>query len=108
MPRLSRVKIPMPKTGTAAVDIALRDIANSAADSSDALGQVFLSDLALTSGVTSKIPHKLGRKLKGWVVTRIDTTGVTIKDLQSTNPTPNKTLWLEPAGGSPTISLMVF
>lgn len=108
MPRYPKVKIPTVKTGNDSVDSVLRDFANSVPDVDEVLGHVFLDDIQLTSGVTSQIPHKLGRKLKGWVVIRINTTGVTIKDLQLTNPHPEKTLWLQPAGGSPKVSLMVF
>lgn len=106
--RLPKVKAAGLRSGNTEVDAVLRDLVNSAADVDEVLGQVFLENVTLSDGVTAKIPHKLGRKLKGWTVVRCNTAGVTFHDLQDSNPKQDETLWLQPTGGSPRITLMVF
>lgn len=67
---------------------------------------VLLQDIELVTGDNS-INHKLGRKLQGWIVTRMIDGFVQLYDKQNDNNMPDKTLVLN-ASGSGTIDLIVF
>lgn len=57
------------------------------------LGQgILLKSVSLASG-SNVINHKLGRKLQGWMLTRVRA-GATISDTQDANTTPALTLLL--------------
>lgn len=64
-----------------------------------------ITDVALLTG-TNIINHKLGQKLKGYVVVLKSAASI-IYDSQQTNPSPDKTLILN-ASADATISLLVF
>jgi hypothetical protein len=56
---------------------------------------------------SNTINHKLGRKLQGWIVTRMPGAFIQIYDLQNNNKMPELTLVLN-ASASGTIDLFVF
>jgi hypothetical protein len=66
---------------------------------------VLLQSIILLSGGNT-INHKLGRRLKGWIVTRIRASA-TIYDTQDTNLFPDLTLKLT-ASANVTVDLYVF
>ena len=70
-----------------------------------------LEDIVLEEGVVATIPHKLGRKLLGWILVRKDA-NEDVWDSQASNPTPTRTLVLNNTltapGATMTISLWVF
>lgn len=67
---------------------------------------ILLKNIPIKSGV-NVVNHKLGRKLTGWVVTRMRASSVNIYDTQDTNQTPDLTLNLN-ASGVTNIDLWVF
>lgn len=66
---------------------------------------VLLERVMLASG-SNQVPHRLGRRLIGWFVTRLRSS-VTIYDTQDTNTLPNQFLTLV-ASGTATVDLFVF
>lgn len=64
-----------------------------------------LKNIALTSGA-NVVSHKLGRKLQGWIITRIRA-AQTVYDTQDSNQIPELTLNLV-ASGDVTVDLLVF
>jgi hypothetical protein len=73
-------------------------------------GSRLLEDVELTSGVTTRIPHGLGRRLRGWLVVRIDGGAALgfVYDEQSSHTDTDRFLYLRAEGYSPTVSLLVF
>ena len=75
-------------------------------------GLRLIENVQLTAGTTKVIPHGLGRKLRGWIVVRINlgANNGYLYDLQnsSTSHAPEKYLYLRAEGYSPKISLLVF
>lgn len=67
---------------------------------------IILTEIDLVSG-DNIINHKLGRKLQGWWVVRMQDAFVQLYDKQSTNLMQDKTLILNSSGSS-TINLVVF
>jgi len=67
---------------------------------------IILKDVSLVSG-DNVINHRLGRKLQGWVVTRMKDSFVQLYDKQSTNNMSDLTLVLN-SSGSGLIDLEVF
>lgn len=76
-----------------------------AALSSELLDSIILSNVVLVSG-DNTISHRLGRVLKGWIVTRISA-AVSLYDRQTTNTIPDRTLVINASGGA-TVDLLVF
>ena len=72
----------------------------------DDLDMVRLPSVAIASGV-NKIPHKLGRKLTGWIVIRWRNANPTLNDSQDTNASPHLTLVLNSVGTG-VLDLLVF
>jgi len=70
------------------------------------LGGNLLTGIVLVSGQDNIVNHKLGRKLQGWVVTRI-VTDATVWDSQSLNPNYLQTLILN-CSANTTLDLWVF
>lgn len=66
---------------------------------------LMLENVILASGA-NVINHKLGRKLKGWLITRIRASA-TIYDTQDTNQRPNLTLNLT-SSANVTVDIFVF
>lgn len=66
---------------------------------------IILSNVVLTTG-SNTVNHKLGRKLQGWVITRIRS-NATVYDTQDLNNTPQLNLLLT-ASGNVTVDLLVF
>lgn len=66
---------------------------------------ILLEGIVLSSGA-NVVNHKLGRKLKGWVVTRLRASA-TIYDTQDTNQRPELTLNLT-ASAAVTVDIFVF
>lgn len=64
-----------------------------------------LSGIVLSNG-TTVIPHKLGRKLIGWMIVGING-AATIFDNQANNQTPNLTLSLT-SDADVTVNILVF
>lgn len=64
-----------------------------------------LEGIDISSG-SNVVNHKLGRKLRGWIIVRIDGVAV-IYDTQATNQTPELTLTLT-SDAAVTVSLWVF
>lgn len=95
-------------TGDTAVDKALDAIRDVVALRSDLFEGRLIEDVQLTSGITSRVPHKLGRKLKGYVIVRCNTASVTFSDSQNSATEPDKYLHIRPTGGSPLVSILVF
>lgn len=54
-------------------------------------GQI-LPSVSLVAG-TNVINHRLGRKLTGWIITRLRA-AATVSDTQDSNPNPQQTLYL--------------
>ncbi len=74
----------------------------------------FIEDVVVTGGTPLVIDHKLGRKLRGWILCRKNE-NLDVWDSQTENPTPQATLILNTLdSGNPllpnivTISLWVF
>lgn len=67
-----------------------------------------LDGIVLQDGVTKRIVHGLGRKLRGWLVVRINSSGGTLLDEQATHSDGKTYLYLKAVGYSPTVSLVVF
>lgn len=67
---------------------------------------LFLKNVSLVSGVNN-INHKLGRKLQGWVVTRMQDVHVNLYDLQNSNQMTDKILILNSSGAG-VVDLLVF
>lgn len=65
-----------------------------------------IKDIVLASG-TNTINHKLGRKLQGWIVTRMSGSFVQLYDLQNTNQMSDLTLILNSSAAG-NIDLFVF
>lgn len=93
-------------SGNEEVDKALDEIRDAVQESQ--FPYRIIEDVTLTDGVTSVIPHKLGRKLQGWIICRCNATGVTFRDYQLTSSRPEQFLYLRPVGGSPKVSILVF
>lgn len=70
------------------------------------LDGILLEDISLLSANPNVINHKLGRKLRGYIIVRQDT-NTNIWDSQTSNTTPSLTLVLN-CGSNVTISLWVF
>lgn len=66
---------------------------------------VLLSNVSLGSG-SNTINHRLGRKLSGWIITRIRAASV-IYDTQDLNSQPSKTLILN-SSAPVVVDLLVF
>ena len=67
-----------------------------------------LEGIDLTNGDNS-ISHKLGRRLKGWIITRHRETPSNIIDRQKTNTTTDRTLLLNSSlAGTVTVDIWVF
>lgn len=66
---------------------------------------VHLKNVSLAAG-SNTVNHRLGRKLVGWISTRLRA-NVTVYDTQDSNPNPQLTLTLE-ASGPVVIDLVVF
>lgn len=66
---------------------------------------ILLKNVELISGATV-VNHKLGRKLQGWLVTRLRN-NVVVFDSQDANPNPALTLVLNSTGAT-TVDLYVF
>lgn len=66
---------------------------------------VLLESIVLASG-TNQVPHKLGRKLIGWFMTRVRA-NATFYDAQDTNKLPDQYLTLI-ASGAATVDIFVF
>ncbi len=66
---------------------------------------ILIQNISLVSGV-NVINHRLGRKLVGWIPTRVRAQE-TLSDQQDTNPTPELTLLIE-SSGTIVIDLIVF
>lgn len=73
-------------------------------------GARILEDVELTSGTTARIPHGLGRRLRGWIVVRTNegATLGSLHDEQADHTDTAKFLYLRAEGYSPTVSLLVF
>ena len=69
------------------------------------LDGVLLEGIELSSGDNS-VSHKLGRKLRGWIITR-KRASATVYDKQDSNTNPNKTLTLN-ASAAVSVDLWVF
>ena len=67
---------------------------------------LIINDISLSTG-SNVINHRLGRKLQGWMVTRMKNSFVQIYDQQSTNTMTDKTLVLNSSGAG-LIDLLVF
>ena len=67
-----------------------------------------LERIDLVNGDNS-ISHKLGRELKGWIITRHRETASSIIDRQKTNPATDRTLLLNSSVGTTvTVDIWVF
>lgn len=66
---------------------------------------ILLQNISLLTG-SNTVNHKLGRKLQGWVITRIRS-NASVYDTQDLNQTPQLTLSLV-ASGNVTVDLLVF
>ena len=70
------------------------------------LDGVLLRDVVLSTGSVTKVDHKLGRKLIGWMITRQRASSI-IWDTQDTNNNKNTTLDLN-CSADVTIDIWVF
>ena len=67
-----------------------------------------LEGVELPNGITD-VDHKLGRELKGWIITRHRETPSNIVDRQKTNPATDRTLLLNSSVGTTvTVDIWVF
>jgi hypothetical protein len=94
----------------AAVDKAIASVHAAIPTLSVFDGARLLADVPLVSGVTKRIPHGLGRKLRGYLVVRTSTGAALgyLCDEQSTHTDTATYLYLRAEGYSPTVSLIVF
>lgn len=67
---------------------------------------ILLQNIDLING-TNIIDHKLGRKLIGWFLVRINNSIISLYDTQDTNPNPEQTLNLV-INGNAQVSIYVF
>jgi hypothetical protein len=70
------------------------------------LDGILIEDVELDSAGDNLIEHKLGRKLRGWIVVR-QNINTNVWDSQDSNLLPDKTLILN-CGSDVTVSLWVF
>lgn len=70
------------------------------------LDAVWLQAVALDSARANQVPHGLGRKVRGYVVTR-RSANLNVWDEQDENPNPDKTLRLQ-TSASGSVDLWVF
>lgn len=73
--------------------------------SSEILDGILLTNISLTTGL-NEVSHKLGRKIRGWIVVR-KRANVDIWDEQDSNKKPGLTLRLQ-ASGAVVADLWVF
>ena len=73
-------------------------------------GARFIEDVTCRAGVTTRIAHGLGRRLRGYVIIRKDSSDAAghEHDEQSRHSDTDQFLYLRFEGYSPTISLLVF
>jgi hypothetical protein len=97
-------------SGDAATDKALDEIRGAIPDLEALDGLRLLENVQLTSGVTARVPHGLGRKPRGWLVVRTDSGAALgyIYDEQRTQAKTDVYLYLRAEGYSPLVSLLVF
>lgn len=69
------------------------------------LDGITIENISLSSSGANTINHKLGRKIKGWIITKIQANANVWES--STQPLPSSTLVLETSANC-TISLYVF
>ncbi len=105
-------RIPLEDHGTERQMEPLRQLVNQLNEVAIIRGRL-LDSVRVTEDRRNVIQHKLGRRLVGWIVVRVDIagTGLAFSDEQAINPRPQDTLWLTPAtgnAGTGTISLWVF
>ena len=97
-------------SGSVEVDRALIALQATFPDLSVFEGVRQLDGIALEDGVTRRIAHGLGRKLRGWLVVRISSGDPlsALYDEQSMHNDTDKYLYLRADGFAPTLSLLVF
>lgn len=89
------------------VDDALTPLINNPLLNGILLEGVELIGAGAGSTIDNVIEHKLGRKLRGWIITRLVGNQARIHDRQDFNPIPDKTLVLW-AQANVTVSIYVF
>lgn len=97
-------------SGDSAVDKAIQVVHGGLSDLSVFDGARLLPDIQLTAGTTTRVPHGLRRKLRGWLIVR-NNSGSTlgyVHDEQSSNSDTQKYLYLRCEGYSPVVSVLVF
>lgn len=105
-------RIPRPPTH---VDPALRAHLQHQADAVNGLINLFngarlIEDVTCTAGESTKIAHGLGRRLRGYIIVRINSGAALayLHDEQTEHTDTDKHLYLRAEGFSPTLSLLVF
>lgn len=93
----SREFVQMQSVWASAIDPVLNQPLNSG---------ILLENVNLVSG-DNNINHKLGRKLIGWIVVRMQGVFVQLYDKQNTNQMPDKILVLN-SSGTGVVNLLVF
>ena len=76
-------------------------------DGLEILNGRLLKDVAITHSVTNKVPHGLGRRYKGYIVTKIDEK-VVVKVVPADDTAPEKFIPLTVVSYSATVDLWVF
>lgn len=73
----------------------------------DALDVTLLTNIVLLPNTINKVPHKLGRRLSGWIVVRNHGSYAVLTDMQDINKAPELLLWLS-TPTTVTVDLIVF
>ena len=97
-------------TGDDAIESVQNSLENSfrSIEACPILDGHLLERIDLTNGDNS-IAHKLGRELKGWIITRHRETASNIIDRQKTNTSTDRTLLLNSSlDGTVTVDIWVF
>lgn len=95
-------------------DESIESVQNSLENSFRSIEACPLLDGHLLEGIDlvngdNSISHKLGRELKGWIITRHRETPSNIVDRQKTNPATDRTLLLNSSVGTTvTVDIWVF
>ena len=99
----------MIRTGNPNIDRAFDEIRREQSSINFTSGTSALTKVALTAGETTKVAHKLGRKLKGYVVTACQASAACVLTDEHRGATDtDKYLTLTAVGADMVVDLLVF
>lgn len=90
---------------------AIEDIRKLAVGRGLLTGAVEVANVQLSTTAVVRVPHKLGRKVRGWFISRVTSdpgAAFSVWDELSQNSDTEKFLYLRAVGGAPVVTLVVF